>query len=339
MAEVQQAGPLIGQNFTDATWRAILGGEPAIVGDTNGSAYNLTLPPASDSVELGSTSIQSTAVVGGFAHIVPAGTTQSLVIPPSTDASVGRTDLISVRLDPTTYTAAPGPVRLYRIPGTEGSAAAPSYDDGPPGVEDMPLYAITRKLGEALTQADVTDLRVRTGPHLLTEPGVTPFPSLPLGSTATRDGIDWSRELDSGGSPVWVERHRPVERLLGLDATQEAADNWQRQTGCEMVRDGEWRSVNLVARRSGSTVSSTSNGNFNTGDLRVMRLHSTDRPVRDTPVSAILRTATGGNTYGAGAYIDSAGWLVIVSTNPNLSFGPSGPLDTVRVQTAYYRAS
>lgn len=338
MADVQESGPLVGQNFTDAVWRAIFGGEPAIVGDTNGTAYDLTLPPASDSVELGSASIQSASTIGGFAHIIPAGTTQSLVIPPSTHAAIGRTDLISVRLDPTTYAAVPGPVRLYRIPGTEGSANPPSYDDGPPGVEDMPLYAITRKEGQALTQASVVDMRVRTGPHLLAEPGVSPFPSLPLGSTATRDGIDWTREINSSGSPTWVVRHRPVERLLGLDATQEPHENWQRQSGCEVVRDGEWRSINLVARRSGSAQTANSYGNFNT-DMRIMRLHGADRPVRDTPVAGIVRSVPVGNTHAGGFYIDSAGWLVLVSTGPNVSIGPSGPDDTIRVQTAFYRAS
>lgn len=335
MAEVQQAGPLVGQNFTDATWRAILGGEPAIVGDTNGSAYGITLPPASDSVELGSASIQSTAVVGGFAHIIPAGTTQSLEIPGSSNAGAGRTDLIVVRYDAATYTTPPGPVRLYRVPGTEGSATRPTFDDGPPGVEDLPLYAITRKLGEALTQASVVDLRVRTGPHLLVEPGLTPFPSLPLGSTATRDGIDWSRELDANGSPAWVERRRPVERLLGpLDATSEPADGWQRQSGCEVVRDGKWRSVNLVARRSGSTVTATGQGNFT--DIRVMRLHTVDRPSQDTPVSAVLKTVSGGS-LAAGAYISTSGWLYLVSSSPDVTIGPSGPDDTFRIQTAYYR--
>lgn len=333
MAEVQTSGPLVGDPFTDATWRAILGGEPAIVGDTNGSAYDLTLPPASDSVELGSASIQSTSVVGGFAHIIPSGTTQSLVIPASSNAVAGRTDLIAVRLDPTTYTTEPGPVRLYRIPGTEGSATPPSYDDTPPGVEDLPLYAITRVQGQALTQASVTDLRVRTGPHLLAEPDVSPFPSMPLGSTATRDGITWRRDLAANGSPVWVATSYPQVVLTGTSATETAADHWARQPSCRLVRQGNWRSLLVVARRTQAMSASSSGG---LGDTAIATILSQDRPPAGTPMAAYLKSASG-DTFMAGVHVSNAGLIVLNSTLPNVNFGPYQD-DTIRAFGSWFTA-
>lgn len=335
MAEVQQSGPLVGQNFTDAVWRALFGGEPAIVGDTDGTAYDLTLPPASDSVELGSASIESKAVVGGFGHAIPAGTTQSLEIPASSNPTVGRTDLIVVRLDPTAFDTEPGPVRLHRLAGTEGSAARPAYDQGPPGAEDMPLYAITRKQGEALTQADVVDLRVRSGPHLLAKSGVSPFPSMPLGSTATRNGITYRRDLSATGSPTWVSTIHPLEVLTGLAATASAESGWQRQSSCRLVRHGDYRSLLLVARR---TTTTTSNGSGGLGDAGVVRLHGQDRPPAGTPMAAYVKS-TGGATYMAGVHVSgNYGLVVLNSTLPNITIGPAGPDDTLRAFASWYVA-
>lgn len=204
MPELQEeAGPLLGQNFTDAVWRAIFGAEPAIVGDTDGTAYSATLPPSSDTAEFGSASIESRSTVGGFGHAIPAGTTQSLEIPPSSDATTGRTDLVVVRLDPDNFTTVPGPARLHRIPGVEGSSAWPAFDGGPPGVEDMPLYAITRRSGQALNQATVVDLRARTGPNLVIPAGQSLPTNVPLGTRARRGVQDFSRELVSS-TPTWV---------------------------------------------------------------------------------------------------------------------------------------
>lgn len=198
----QESGPLAGQNFTDTTWRALFGGEPAIVGDAIGDAYTLTQPPSTDDVTLGSALRDSTSVVGGFVHRIPAGSAQALTIPASSNASFGRTDLIVVRYDPS-YTTVPGPCRLYRIPGVEGSSARPAYNASPPGLEDMPLYAITRKQGEALNQASVVDLRVRTGPSLVVPAGASVPASVPLGTRLYRDGTVYQRALVDL-APAWV---------------------------------------------------------------------------------------------------------------------------------------
>lgn len=339
MAEVQESGPLVGYNVTDIIWRGLLGSEPAILGDHDGSAFGLTRPPTGDTVELGSTTVDSLLKVGGFLLRIPAGTTQSLTIPPSTNAAVGRTDLIVARLAPATYTTPPGPVRLFRIPGTEGSAARPSYTDVPSGsgIEHFPLYAINRKQGQALTESTATSMRIWAGPHVFVGTGVSTFPSMPIGSTATRGGVDWSRELVSG-TPTWVEKWRDVVRLTGVAATDSVTDFWQRQDGCEMFRDGKWRSTTLVAKRKSPSFTSTATGSFGSGDVKVMRLHPEDRPIRQITASAQVRANATGNSYQAGCKIDTDGWVWLTSTNPNVPIGPDGPFsDTFRCHVTYYK--
>lgn len=335
MAEVQESGPLVGQNLTDSIWRGLLGDEPAILGDTSGTAFDLTLPPASDSVELGSEEHDSLARVGGFLLKIPAGTTQSLEIPASTNPTTGRTDLIVARLDPTAFDAAPGPVRVHRLAGTEGSTARPTYDQGSPGGEDLPLYAITRKSGQALTQAGVVDLRVRTGPHILAEPGVSPLPSMPLGSTATRDGITWRRDLSVTGSPTWVQIIPRVEVLTGTAATSSAEDHWARHSECRLIRQGNFRSLLLVARRTLTMTSHASTGGL--GDSGVARLHVEDRPPAGTPMAAYIKS-TSGASYMAGVHVSTHGRVALNSTAPGITFGPTGPDDTLHAHASWYVA-
>lgn len=212
MAEVQLSGPLTDDNFTDDQWVAIFGSNTGIVGDTDGTAYDITLPPASDTVEIGSATIDSRAVVCGYGHTIPAGTTQSLVIPASTNPTIGRTDLIVARFDSGTFTADPGPVRLVRIPGTEGSAALPSHDTTLPSPVDLVLYAITRKQGEGLNQAAVVDRRSRSGWHYLVPLGGTLPQTAPLGSRATRSGSVYRRDI-VGASVDWVEEWGPTNAV------------------------------------------------------------------------------------------------------------------------------
>jgi hypothetical protein len=203
----EESGPLVGDNFTDAQWRAIFGGEPGIVGDVDGSAYNLTLGAGTDDAQLGSVTQDSVAVVGGFMHRIVGGSTQAVTIPPSTNV-VGRTDIIAVRLDAGTYTSAPGPCRLVRIAGVEGSSARPSMDEAPPGVEDFPLWAVTRKgngtTAEGLNQAAKVDLRRRTGPNLTVPAGESLPVNVPVGTRARRGDAEFVREM-VGSSAAWSE--------------------------------------------------------------------------------------------------------------------------------------
>lgn len=203
MAEVQVSGPLVGENFTDDVWRAIHGAEPAIVGDVNGSSYSLTLSSGSDVAQLGSATQDSTSVVAGFMHRIPSGSTQSVTIPVSTNA-VGRTDLIVARYDAATFTTDPGPVRLHRIAGVEGSTARPALDEAPPGVEDLPLWAVTRKNSEGLNQAGSADLRRRTGPNLDAPSDEVLPANVPLGTRAARGDAVYRRRLNSSGTPEWT---------------------------------------------------------------------------------------------------------------------------------------
>lgn len=191
------------QKFTVADWRALFGAEPGIVGDVDGSAYKLTLPTGTDDAVLGSTTQDSTSVVGGALHQIAAGQTQTVTIPASTNVAAGRTDLIVVRYDAATYTTDPGPCRLYRVAGVEGSTALPTLDEAPPGVEDMPLWAVTRKQGQSLNQAASRWLGRRIGPNLLTPAGASLPPNVPLG-TRTRRGDEVYERVMGSTQPEWT---------------------------------------------------------------------------------------------------------------------------------------
>lgn len=335
MAEVSLSGPVVDQDFDSDTWQAALADESGIVNDWDGSAFRLTRPGSGTVAEIGSTTLASAAKVGGYGIRIPEGTTQSIDIPVSTNAAVGRWDLIVARYSSSWLSSMPrGPVRIHRIAGVEGSGELPSWDNRPyDGVEDVPLHAIRRVQGVSLAASEWRDLRVRIGPNILV-PSTGLLPTAALGSRATRDDVDWVRDLVSG-TPTWVERVRPDTTLFGVDASQEAATNWQRNAGCRMVRSGQghWRSARFVAHRGNDTITANSNGDFT--DVSVLRLHAADRPPEDIPVTALLRS-TIGNIYHAAARITTAGWLVLSSTNPGVTFGPAGPEDTVEVSATYY---
>jgi len=185
------------RQLSDVDWRDLFGDEPGVYGDLDGSAYRVTLPTNSDVVQVGSDSQPSLSRVGGFFHRINAGEAEGVEIPAATGTA--RTDIVAVRYDPT-YTGTPGPCRLVRIAGT--NVGLPAYDAAPPGVEDLPLWAVTRQPGQALSQATVRLLFSRIGPHF-TVPDDAPLPpSAPMGSRAHWKGIDYLRLL-SGGSPVW----------------------------------------------------------------------------------------------------------------------------------------
>lgn len=324
MADVQEAGPLLGHNFTDAVWRSIFGAEPGIVGDHNGSAYGITLPPASDSVEIGSASIESRSMVGGFGHAIPAATTQSLLIPASSNASIGRTDLITVRLDASTFSTEPGPVRLHRIPGVEGSATRPSYDDSPPGVEDMPLYAITRKQGQALTEATVVDLRVRTGPHILVPAGVSMPTSVPLGTRATRGGAVWRYDM-VGSSPDWVEEYRDRVTLTGSSATDTFGEGFSRQSECRMDRTNKQRNLHYAVERTGDAFQLPADGEQILGFV-----HDEDKPAAATLAwTGQARTQAGGYAACGGIISRATRRIYLQWVSTTALLGPSGPDNTI----------
>lgn len=195
-------GSLSDRQFTDELWRNIFGDESGVIGDYNGTAYDLVLPSDSNFARVGSNTIKSTARVAGFGHAIPVGDPESIEVPP---AALERTDVLALRYDPA-FSGQPGPVRLVRIAGT--SSAIPAYDDAPPGPEDMPLWAVTRKPGQSLAQATKVRLFPRITPSLTVEPGALLPPNSPIGTPLRRGTEEYIRELDDNGVPVWVRQKR-----------------------------------------------------------------------------------------------------------------------------------
>lgn len=218
------------RQFDDLMWRDMFGSEAGVVGDLDGTSYKLTLPSGSDIAAVGSTSQASVCVIGGFRHRINAGETQGVTIPPAVGAA--RTDIIAARLDLATFTGAPGPIKLVRIAGT--SAGLPAYDSAPPGVEDLPLWSITRQPGQTLAQATVVRLFPRLVPSL-DVPNAAPLPlSSPLGSIAWHNGLMYRRVLDASQVPAWEtsstslsirgEFRRASDSRLVLNSKNEATE-------------------------------------------------------------------------------------------------------------------
>jgi hypothetical protein len=333
--DAQKSEPLVGENFTDRGWRAAFAGQTGIVGDSDGSAFGLTLPAEGATAELGSATLPSRLVVDGYGLEVAQGATQSLDIPASSGGGTnGRTDLIVARLDLSTFTGSPGPVRLDRVPGTEGSTAlpAPTYD--PDGVRDLPLYAIRRREGESLNQAIVTDLRPRIGHHYLVPSGGS-MPAASLGDRATRGDVAYRYDL-VGSSPDWVVEARPKTTLTGNDSTAGSGSNWQRQESCRLTRrldGGRW--LHLVSRRaSGNITSNSSTGNV--ADVWVATLHADDKPPAGCVVQlhGRVKTTTGGHdSLAATGYIDpSDGRIYLNWMAPGITIGPDGESDTLTLE-------
>lgn len=198
------------RQMTDVLWRRALGRQAAIVDDRDGTAYALTLPADSDIAQVGSTTQDSLSVVAGFSHRVPQSDPQGVTIAAPTSAA--RTDVIVVRHDPA-YVDAPGPCRLVAVAGSEGGGT-PAVDQQPPGVEDLPLWAVTRSPGQSLSQASVVSMRRWASRTLLVDTP-TALPTAPLGTFAhLTNGTTYQRRL-SGGVASWVrEAFLPYRRDL-----------------------------------------------------------------------------------------------------------------------------
>jgi hypothetical protein len=311
--DAQQSGPLPGQTFTLGRWRQTFGHDPAIVGDTDGSAFGLTLPPSTDIAEVGSLTVESVAIVGGHPLIIPLGESQSIEIPASTNPTVGRTDIIAAKWDPATFNTSPGPVRLVRIAGTEGSANLPAY--APPLVR--PFWAVTRKQGQALNQATKRDLRVWSGRHYLVKAGEALPTNAPLGSTATRAGIKW--RVDFVDTAVdWVQETNLRTVLAGTNIAT-TGDDWVVRPAARLSRDGVERWANIVVGLAGSPVNPNQEVD---GERRVARLLGADRPPTSVPLTGFAQN-TAGITRAAQGRIDPDGWVVWYWTNTSGRF-PTG---------------
>lgn len=319
MAEVQESGPLTDLNFTDDQWQAIFGSNAGVIGDTDGTAYNITLPPATDTVEIGSATIDSRSVVGGYEHLIPAGTTQSLNIPASTNPTIGRTDLIVARFNSATFTTDPGPVRLVRIAGTEGSAALPSHNTTLPSPVDLVLYAITRKQGQGLNQAIVVDRRPRAAWHYLVPPGGALPQTAPLGATVTRDGTRYRRDIVDSAVD-WVVESVPTRRLTGTSFTSGAAfPGWSQEATQRLVvgTDGVSLWVHIEVTKSGGEIVVSSSGSL--GDnTNLLTLDPAWKPQVPVSGSAYVTSDTA-IERNAGARINAAGVVQVTSAQPGAS--------------------
>jgi len=298
------SGPLPGQKFTQARWAQTFGANAGIVGDTDGSAFNLTLPPSTTTAQIGSATIESVAIVGGYPLIIPAGETQDVVIPDSTNPTIGRTDLIVGRFNSGTFTTAPGPCRLVVIPGTEGSPNPSSHNTTLPSPVDLVLYQITRKQGQSLNQAVVVDRRPKSGWHYLIPAGASLPQTAPLGATATRDGIKWRRDM-VGVTPDWVQETIPRVVLTGTGVATDG-DDWDVMSAARLSREGVKRWANLVVNLAGASVNPDPDVD---GERRVARVASADWPAASVALAGFIQNTAGIKRAAAGR-IDPDGWVI-----------------------------
>lgn len=204
----QVSRPLTGADWTDAEFRRHGSQVSGIKGDLDGTAYAITLSPDSDVAQIGSATQESLASVAGFDHWIAAASSQGVTIPAASGGS--RTDVIVLRYDPTN-TGEPGPVRLAVVSGTTGSGL-PTWDESPSGSQDLPLWAVTRAPGQALSQAPARSLR-RWYATSLTVPTVADLTALvaPVGTEARVGSFGvfsrYVRGLDGVNNPTWLRVH------------------------------------------------------------------------------------------------------------------------------------
>jgi hypothetical protein len=188
------------RQFSDVLWRDLFGQEPGVLSDLDGTSYALTRPGTGDVVSVGSSTQNSLAVVAGFVHKIAQGSTEPITIPAASGSS--RTDIIALRYDPA-YTGALGPVRLYRIAGS--GTSLPAYDAIPGGIEELPLWSITRAPGQTLAQATVQRMFPRLAPHIDLPAGAALPTNSPLGTRVFQGATaGWRRALDNTNTPVWI---------------------------------------------------------------------------------------------------------------------------------------
>lgn len=183
----QTASPLIDAEWTDEQFRAHFSDLDSVLGDPAGAAYQITLPGSGNDVLIGT----GAARVAGFLHQVTA--TEPVTVPAA--SGTARTDSIVIRYNsawPVDGNARP--CRLYRVAGTPG-AGPPTLDVTPPGVEEMPLWNITRAPSQALSLATTQDRRRWLLPRVAsqsTAPPVTPVYGTEWTQTDTGRVYQWS---------------------------------------------------------------------------------------------------------------------------------------------------
>jgi hypothetical protein len=180
----QTSFPLIGDELTDEDWRALFSDLDCVLGNPGGTAYAIGLPTSGNDITIGTGRCR----VAGFAHEVT--TTEAITIPAPTGGN--RTDIITVRYSATWPSDGNArPCRLNRVAGTVG-AGAPTLDLTAPGVQELPLWAITRAPSQALALAVVQDMRQWWVPRIARPSGAPP--------AAPTLGMEWLQP-DTGN--IW----------------------------------------------------------------------------------------------------------------------------------------
>jgi len=307
MADVQISEPLVDENFTDRGWRAAFAGRTGVISDADGSSFGLTLPAEGATAELGSATQPSRLVVDGYGLEVAQGASQSVDIPASSGGGTnGRTDLIVARLNLSSFTTAPGPVRLFRIAGTEGSLSVPAATYDQDGIRDLPLYAVRRRQGESLNQAIVTDLRPRLA-YNYDIPAQAPLPTgAPLGSRASRSSIVYRRDF-VGTTLDWIEEWRAREVLTSASVREVNGEAFGIRPQSRLVREGpggQDRRLNLVMVWNGAWYNPQADG-----EARMARLFTQDRPnVAGVGLVGFARRSNGDH-YAISGRVDTDGWV------------------------------
>lgn len=217
----ESSGPKVGINFSDAMFSQIMARLDGIVGDTNGSAYALTLSTTDNTASLG----PGNSVSGGFGHSASGATQIPGGIPAVVGSNTTRTDIIAIQYDPSDSTD-PFPCQIQRVAGVEGGsapslAAASAGGATPAGGALLPLWQVTRASSQALSQATVVDLRRWTGPTWVIPAGA-PLPvTATLGTVVRKANLTWIRTLQNGAA-AWVPSgpvdHRGTVPTRGMGA-------------------------------------------------------------------------------------------------------------------------
>lgn len=288
------------RQFSDVLWRSRFGDEAGVLADFDGTAYALTVTGA-DTCTIGSSTQDSHATVAGFAHRIPSGSPETVTVPAAVGAT--RTDRIVLRYDPT-WGGALGPVRLTRIEGT--SSSAPAYDAGPGGIEELPLYSITRAVGQTLAQATIKKEYPRIGPSMELPTGAD-LPPSPIGTTIRQGNVLYRRTLNSSSVAVWTTTgvSGAVNSNIGLTS----ASGWSVTAhGFQNVGNGlAFGSITFT--RTGGNIAVDHVGNL--ANSTVCTLPSAWRPT--IPVGGAMYI-TGRGAWG---YLGTDGQVRLTATVPS----------------------
>lgn len=199
----EQTAPADNADYDSGEFRALnrVHGNGILDDKTNLSlSYPLTLPGSGNDATVGAGSSR----VEGFLHQVVGSAT--VTIPAPTAGTTVYT--VVVRYDPTRSATNPNPAlgplgvpcALAVVAGTAGGGA-PALTQSPAGVWDMPLYDVTRAVGQALSAATKTDRRVWVS-----------------GTSASSNA-----DVGNGGTPSVAVQPKPGRRTVTADNLGRAA--------------------------------------------------------------------------------------------------------------------